>query len=152
MPGLPAMPSPTTAITAMPGRSVTLSIRLLESSSRNARRKLLTARGASDSASVNPIELSDDAWKIVETDSCSASMAPNVRAAMPCTPTIPLPATVTIACPRTIASALTGYLTIDRRAETSVPGASGSRNDRTCSTIRVPAIGMSARGWRTFAP
>ena len=102
------MPSPTTAITAMPGRAVTLSMSPLASSSRNARRRLSTARAASDSASVNPIELSDDAWKMVETESRSDSIAAKVRAAMPWTPTIPLPATVTIACPRTIASALTG--------------------------------------------
>ena len=57
---------------------------------------------------MKPIELSDDAWKIVETESRSASTATNVRAAMPCTPTMPLPATVTIAWPRTIAIALTG--------------------------------------------
>ena len=82
----------------------------------------MTARSASASGSVKPIELSDDAWKIVETDSRSASTAANVRAAMPCTPTMPLPATVTIAWPRTIASALTGYVASDRRAETSVPG------------------------------
>ena len=69
---------------------------------------LRTARSASVSGSVNPIELSDDAWKIVETDSRSASTAANVRAAMPWTPAMPLPATVTIAWPRTIASALTG--------------------------------------------
>ena len=47
---------------------------------------LLTARSASVSGRVKPIELSDDAWKIVETDSRSASTAENVRAAMPWTP------------------------------------------------------------------
>ena len=38
------------------------------------------------------------------------STAEKVRAAMPCTPAMPLPATVTIAWPWTIASALTGYV------------------------------------------
>ena len=61
MPGVPAMPSPTTATTAMPGFAVTLSIRPLDNSALNARRILLTARSASVSGSVNPIELSDDA-------------------------------------------------------------------------------------------
>ena len=97
MPGAPAMPSPTTATTAMPGRAVTLSMRPARSSSRNAARRLLTARSASPSGSVKPIELSDEAWKIVDTDSRSESTATNVRAAMPWTPTMPLPATVTIA-------------------------------------------------------
>ena len=108
MPGAPAMPSPTTATTAMPGRAVTLSMRPSSSSSRNAARRLLTARSASPSGSVKPIELSDEAWKIVDTDSRSESTATNVRAAMPWTPTMPLPATVTIAWPRTMAIALTG--------------------------------------------
>ncbi len=97
-------------------------MRPLASSSRNAARRLLTARSASPSGSVKPIELSDDAWKMVDTDSRSASTATNVRAAMPWTPTMPLPATVTIACPRTIAIAFTGYMASDRFAETSVPG------------------------------
>ena len=74
-PGVPTMPSPTTATTAMPGRDVTLSMRPLASSSWNARSIARTARSASASGSVNPIELSDDAWKIVETDRRSASTA-----------------------------------------------------------------------------
>ena len=118
MPGVPAIPSPTTATTAMPVRALTLSIRPLASSWRNAFLTLITPRSASASGSVKPIELSDDAWKIVDTDRRSASTAANVRAAMPCTPIMPLPATVTIACPRTIASAFTGYAGDERRAET----------------------------------
>ena len=97
MPGVPTMPSPTTAMTAMPGRAVTLSMTPVASSSLNARRTLATPRSASVSGIVKPIELSDDAWKIVETDRRSASTAANVRAAMPWRPSIPLPATVTIA-------------------------------------------------------
>ena len=76
----------------------------------------------------------------------------NVRAAMPCTPTMPLPATVITACAGSIASDLTGYAFSDCRADTSVPGSDGSMNDRTRSVMRVPAIGMSARGCSTFAP
>jgi hypothetical protein len=76
---------------------VTLSIRPLAISPLNTCWMLRTARSASDSGRVKPIELSDDAWKIVETDSRSDSTAENVRAAMPCTPAMPLPATVTIA-------------------------------------------------------
>jgi hypothetical protein len=71
-PGDPAIPSPTTARTAMPLRAVTLSMSPLDSSCPNASFRRLTARSASVSGSVNPIELSDDAWKIVETDRCSA--------------------------------------------------------------------------------
>ena len=97
IPGVPAMPSPTTATTAIPGRAVTSSTRPVAISCSNARRTASTARGASSSASVKPIELSDEAWKIVETDRRYASTAANVRAAMPWTPAMPRPATVTIA-------------------------------------------------------
>ena len=107
MPGAPAMPSPTTATTAMPLRALTLSMTPLASSSL-ASRTARTPRGASASGTVKPMELSDDAWKIVDTDRRSASTAANVRAAIPWTPTMPLPATVMIAWPCTIASALTG--------------------------------------------
>ena len=102
---------------------------------------------------MNPIELSDDAWKIVETERRSASIAANVRAAMPCTPIMPLPATVTIAWPvhdrqrlDRIRGRTSGAPTLRCRA------LSGSRNERTWSTIRVPAIGISARGCSTLAP
>ena len=60
------------------------------------------------SGSVKPIELSDEAWKMVETESPRRRRAANVRAAMPCTPIMPLPATVTTAWPRSVASAFTG--------------------------------------------
>ena len=108
MPGVPAMPSPTTAMTATSRVAETPSMVPLAISSRKARRRLATARSASVSGSVNPIELSDEPWKMVETDSRSASTAANVRAAMPCTPTMPLPATVTTACFGSTATAFTG--------------------------------------------
>ena len=94
MPGVPTMPSPTTAITATGARALTPSIRPCAISTLNARRNRATARSASAAGSVKPIELSDEAWKIVETESCSASTAAKARAAMPCTPAMPLPATV----------------------------------------------------------
>ncbi len=121
-------------------------------SSRKARRRLATARSASASGSVKPIELSDEPWKIVETDRRSASTAANVRAAMPCTPTMPLPATVTTACFGSTATAFTGYDVDTWRPATIVPGRVGSRKDRTSSTTFVPEIGMSARGCSTLAP
>ena len=57
---------------------------------------------------MKPIELSDEDWKIVETERPSAWIAANVRAAMPGTPIRPLPATVTSAWSRIVASAFTG--------------------------------------------
>ena len=49
---------------------------------------------------------------------------------------MPLPATVTSAWPAAADSALTGYLSSVRRAEISVPGASGSANGRTNTGMR----------------
>ena len=66
------MPSPTTAITAMPGAGGdVVDEPARELVAERVRAGCSTARSASDSGSVNPIELSDDAWKIVETDSRS---------------------------------------------------------------------------------
>ena len=146
------MPSPTTAITASPGRALTLSMAPVAISAAKARRRLATARSASASGTVKPIELSDEAWKIVDTDSRSASTAAKVRAAMPCTPTMPLPATVTTAWRGSTATAFTGYCGDTSRPATVVPGRVGSRNERTSSVIRVPEIGMRARGCSTLAP
>lgn len=108
MPGVPAMPSPTTAMTETPAREVTPSMRPLAISSRNTALTLFTARSASAAGTVKPMELSDDPWKMVETDNRSRSTAPKVRAAMPWTPTMPLPATVITACAGRTASAFTG--------------------------------------------
>ena len=57
---------------------------------------------------MKPIELSDEAWKIVDTEKPSACTAVKVRAATPGTPTMPLPVTVTSAWPVIVASAFTG--------------------------------------------
>ncbi len=66
------------------------------------------ARAASAAGRLKPIELSEEDWKIVDTERPAAWIAPNVRAAMPGTPMRPLPATVTRAWPRIVASAFTG--------------------------------------------
>ena len=108
MPGVPAIPLPTTATTATSPRDVMPSMRPVWSSSRKARRSAVTALPASPSGRVKPIELSEEAWKIVETESDSACTAVNVRAAMPGTPIMPLPATVTSAWLLIVARAFTG--------------------------------------------
>jgi hypothetical protein len=71
---------------------------------------------------------------------------------MPGTPTMPRPATVITACAGSTASDFTGYAFSDCRDETSVPGAAGSMNERTRTVMRVPAIGINARGCSTLAP
>ena len=78
---------------------------------------------------MKPIELSDEAWKIVDTDNPSALTDVNVRAAMPGTPTMPRPATVITACAGSTASDFTGYAFNDCRDDTSVPG-SGRIDER----------------------
>ena len=92
----------------MPRRAVTPSMRPEVISSSKTRRKAATARVASTSGSVKPMEFSEEAWKIVETERPSPWMAPNVRAAMPGTPIMPLPATVTRACDDSMARPFTG--------------------------------------------
>ena len=96
------------------------------SSSRNAFLSAATARAASASGRVKPIELSDEAWKIVETERPSAWTGSNVRAAMPGTPTMPFPATVTRAWPADGGERLHGVAgQRASRLETSVPGRVG---------------------------
>ncbi len=108
MPGAPAIPLPTTATTLIPLRVVTPSMRPAPSSSRKAFLSAATARAASASGRVKPIELSDEAWKMVDTERPSTCTASKVRAAIPGTPTMPFPATVTRAWPLTVARAFTG--------------------------------------------
>ncbi len=107
-PGVPAIPRPTTAMTATPRLELTPSTRPARSSSRKACSSAATARSASAPGRVKPIELSDEDWKMVDTDTPAAWIAAKVRDAMPGTPMSPLPATVTSAWPRIVASAFTG--------------------------------------------
>jgi hypothetical protein len=87
---------------------VTPSMRPEAISSLKTRRKASTARGASPSERVKPMEFSEEAWKIVETEMPSPWSAPKVRAAMPGTPIMPLPATLTRACEASTARPFTG--------------------------------------------
>jgi hypothetical protein len=98
------------------------------------------------------IDCSDEDCDINDTLIPSRCSASNVRAAIPGTPSMPLPPTVISAWPAAADSALTGYLSSVRRAEISVPGASGWANGRTNTGSGRPATGISARGCSTFAP
>ena len=151
VPGVRAMPTPTTATVATPIKTSTESISPRSSSSENAARNCVSAAAAACSGTVKQIECSEDACEISETDMPPLASAPNVRAAMPGTPSIPLPATVTSACEVIAESARTGEPATDRPWAISVPSASGSANGRMRSV--VPSVnGISARGCRTFAP
>ena len=108
-PGVPCMPSPTTATVAMPvfdldavdlAPADLVGELPLEALARVGRRTV--------SGTVKQIECSDDAWEMSETEIWRSCSAWNVRAAMPGTPSIPLPVTVTSACPPAAVSAFTG--------------------------------------------
>src|SRR5688572_32614540 len=93
MPGVPAMPSPTTATTDICVRALTPSIQPCAISSRRPCFRHATARVAWLSGAMQPIELSEDAWKIVDTDNTSELTYVKMRAAKPGTTTMPRPAT-----------------------------------------------------------
>ncbi len=108
---------------------------------------------ASASGSVKPIELSEDAWKIVETDSRSR-VDGHERARRDA-----VHADHALAGDGDDRLAAHDRDRLDRVGRVRAfaptlpcPAASGWMNDRTCSMMRVPAIGMSARGCRTLAP
>ena len=107
-PGVFAIPGPTTARVAMPGRTSTPSISRRAISSAKASSRADFARAALVWGTVKQIECSDEACEMSDTEMPLRCMAPKVRAAMPGTPSIPLPATVTSACSLTADTALTG--------------------------------------------
>ena len=152
MPGVPAIPSPTTAKVATPPWISTPSISRRAISSRNTSSRPARARCALASGTLKQIECSDDAWLIRETDTPCWCTAAKVRAAMPGMPSMPLPVTVTSACPLTADRAFTGWARSVRRREISVPRAPGSANGRMRMARLRPPTGMRARGWSTFAP
>ena len=152
MPGVPCMPSPTTAIVAMPVPTSTPSISPRPISPRNSRSRPSRASAASGSGTLKQIECSEEACEIRETEIRRACSAAKVRAAMPGTPSMPLPVTVSSAWPPAAVSALTGFRPAPTRSETSVPAESGSAKGRTYTGMRRPATGMSARGCSTLAP
>ncbi len=108
MPGVPAIPRPTTEIVESPARSSTPSISRRAISSANASSRLRRASLALACGTERQIECSEEAWEINETEIPSRWSAANVRAAMPGTPSMPLPVTVRRAWPEIADSALTG--------------------------------------------
>ena len=151
MPGVCTIPEPTTAIVERPVISSMSSISRRLISSTNASRSAATARGASTSGTVKQIECSDDACEIIETETPVDASAPNVRAATPGTPIIPLPCTVTSACLRMAERARTGEPPAGRPGTIVVPADSGFANGRM--RRMVPCWrGTSVRGCSTLAP
>src|SRR5206468_3373540 len=98
MPGVSAMPSPTTTSVARPVRASTPSISCRAISRWNVCSRLRRARCALSSGTLKQIECSDEAWVMSDTEIPSWCTAAKVRAAMPGTPSMPLPVTVSSAC------------------------------------------------------
>jgi hypothetical protein len=131
MPGVPAMPRPTTATVDIPGSTCTLLTSRRAISAANARSRCSLAARASFSGTVKQIDCSLDDWVMSDTDiPCSESVA-NVRAATPGTPMRPRPSTVTSAWAEMAESAFTGYSSSVWRDDISVPAWAGSPNGRT---------------------
>ena len=130
-PGVPCIPSPTTATVAIDGVSSTPSISPRAISPPNSRVRLSCASFASASGTLKQIECSELACEMRETEIWRSCRAWKVRAAIPGTPSMPLPVTVTRAWPPAAVSALTGKRAGDTRSDTSVPPALGSANGRT---------------------
>ena len=108
MPGVPAMPSPTTTSVAAPARTSTRSISCRPISRRNASSSPRRARSAWSSGTLKQIDCSEDAWLMSETEIPSWCTAAKARAAIPGTPSMPLPVTVRSACLGIAESAFTG--------------------------------------------
>ncbi len=152
MPGVSAMPSPTTTSVARPVRASTPSISCRAISRWNVSSRLRRARCALSSGTLKQIECSDEACVMSDTEIPSWCTAANVRAAMPGTPSIPLPVTVSSACFGMAESALTGYCSSVRRREISVPSDAGSANGRMRIATFCLSTGTSDRGCSTLAP
>ncbi len=108
MPGVPAIPRPTTEIVESPESISTPSISRRAISSAKASRRLRRASFALACGTERQIECSEEAWEMSDTEIPSRWSAAKVRAAMPGTPSMPLPVTVRSAWPEIADSALTG--------------------------------------------
>ena len=97
IPGMPAMPRPTTAMVVMPLSTWMPSTSRRAISSWKARSRCSLAALASLSGTVKQMDCSDDAWVMSDTDMPCADRVAKVRAATPGTPKRPRPATVTSA-------------------------------------------------------
>ena len=97
MPGVPAMPSPTTLRMLWPVSASTSWICPSRSSTAKARRTVAAVRSASFSGTAKQIECSELPCEIRITEIPSSRSAPNSRCAVPGTPIIPAPSTLTSA-------------------------------------------------------
>lgn len=149
--GVPAMPSPTAASTAMPGSAPTAAIAPLASSAAKVSRRARTAMSASPARTAQQIECSELPWEIITTDTSASCRAPNTRSAVPGTPIMPAPSTSTRARPVTVAMPFTGGPP-QGPASMRVPGRSGAKVLRMMIGMPRANAGARVRGWMTLAP
>ncbi len=147
-PRVPDIPRPTIATIARSARTSMPSISSRSSCSENAARNASLAARAEALGTTRQIECSEDACEMSATETPTRSSAPNARAAMPGTPTMPSPEILMIACAPIAVIARTGYrfsVALSRRVVISVPGESGSASGRMkrCVASRSP---IRARG------
>ena len=150
-PGLPAMPSPTTASAATPLLTVTSLIWRATSSRANASRTARSADTASPSRMVQQIECSDDPWLIITTDTPAWCSASNARAAVPGTPIMPAPSMFRMARPLKVVTPFTGC-SGPGSALMRVPGCDGLKVLRAMMGMPRSKAGPMVCGWITLAP
>ena len=151
IPGVPAMPSPTTDRMLHARSTSTFWICPSRSSAANARRTVRSVRSASSSSTEKQIECSELPCEIRITEMPSSRSAPNSRWAVPGTPIIPAPSTLTSATLSMLVMPLTAWLDAGA-AQISVPAFSGANVLRIQMGICLATAGAMVCGWMTLAP
>ena len=151
MPGVPAMPSPTTARMLQSRVTSTRWICPCRISLSKASRTTAAARSASAWASAKQIECSELPCEISATEMPCSRSAPNSRWAVPGTPIMPVPSTLISAIRSMLVIPLTGCADAGS-AQMSVPGFSGANVLRIQIGMPWLTAGAMVCGWITFAP
>src|SRR5450830_974747 len=151
IPGVPRIPSPTAAMTAMGARAFTESIAPVRRSQRNSCSSAATVRARSPSGITSAMFCSEDACENMTTETPSRAVAENTRAAMPGMPVIPRPSRERRHIPGTAVTARMPFVPSPLDAIV-VPRISGRKELRMTSGIPSAIAGRTAGKCRTFAP
>ena len=151
IPGVPAMPSPTTARIAWSASTSTLWIWPSASSRSKARRTTAAARSACSCGIAQQIECSELPCEMRMTEMPSSRSAPNRRCAVPGTPIIPVPSRLTSATRSILVMPFTGSVEAGC-AQMRVPTFSGAKVLRIQMGMRSRTAGEIVCGWMTLAP
>ncbi len=150
-PGMPAMPSPTTARMAISPVTPMLCTCPWASSWAKARSNTAVARATWPAGMAQQMECSELACEIRMTDMSSSRSAPNSRCAVPGTPIMPAPSRLSSATFSMLVMPLTGWL-LCGLAQINVPGFSGAKVLRIQIGMSRPIAGAMVWGWITLAP